>query len=85
MDLTWQAQGFDANNEFGNPNTVSLDYVVPAVNGTITTRPDGVTTAAAQLDQLLSVSSSNVIGMLSSVAVPLLIVLTVPNGVLANL
>lgn len=82
MDLTWQAQGFDANNEFGNPNTVSLDYVVPAVNGTITTRPDGVTTMTSQLDQLLGISTStDVIGMLSSSAVPLLIVLTVPNGV----
>lgn len=81
IDMTWQATGFEANDELGNALSMSYDYVVPAVNGTITTRADSVAIMMNQLASLLNVSSTYVVGMLSGRPVSLLIVLQCPNDV----
>lgn len=79
FDMTWSTNGFDSNEEFGNPLVVSTDYVTADVNGTVTSRDDSVATLFSKIYQATGVTTGQVIGALSSVAVPMEIHLNDPD------
>jgi hypothetical protein len=56
----------DANQEFGNSQYVSQDYDVPTVNGNLVFRPRDVADLLLKLSEIANVSSSEIIGALSS-------------------
>lgn len=79
FDMTWSTNGFDSNEEFGNPLVVSTDYVTSDVNGTVTTRDNSVTDLFNKIYMTSAVSANQVIGALSSQAVPMEIHLNNPD------
>lgn len=78
FDMTWRVN-LDANEEFGNPQVVSQDYVTADVTGTITTRDNTVTDLFKKLYQAANVTTGQVIGALSSTAIPMEIHLNDPQ------
>jgi hypothetical protein len=78
FDCTWKVN-LDANQEFGNPLDVSMDFVTPDVTGTITTRDVSVTELFAKIAQATNVPVSQVAGTLSSTPVPVEIRLSNPD------
>ena len=79
VDLTWTASGMEQNWEFGNALASSIDYVVPAVTGTVTVRPNTVTQLLNLLDTTADVAASHVIGALSSAPLPMAVVFRSPG------
>ena len=78
FDMTWKVN-LDANEEFGNPLVVSQDYVTADCSGTITTRDNTVTQLFQKIYQASNVTPGNVIGALSSTAIPMEIHLNDPD------
>lgn len=68
-----------ADEEFGNPLTLSQDYVTADVSGTITTKDVSVVELFNKLAQALNVNSGDVIGALSSTPIPMEIRLSNPD------
>jgi hypothetical protein len=79
FDTTWTAQNFAATEELGNPNVVSQDYTVPQVTGNVTTRDVNTAALFAKLYATTGVSTSQIVGPLSAVPVPLEIHLNDPS------
>jgi hypothetical protein len=78
FDCTWKVN-LDANQEFGNPLDVSMDFVTPDVTGTITTRDVSVTELFQKIAQATNVPANQVAGTLSSTPVPVEIRLSNPD------
>jgi hypothetical protein len=78
FDCTWTAQNFAATEELGNPNVVSQDYTVPQVTGNVTTRNVNTAALFAKLYATTGVNTSQIVGPLSAVPVPLEIHLNDP-------
>jgi len=78
VDLTWKVN-LSANEEFGNPNVVSEDYITADTSGTITTRDDSVTGLFNKIAQATNVPVNEVAGTLSSTPVPIEIRLSNPD------
>jgi hypothetical protein len=78
FDCTWKVN-LDPNLEFGNPLTVSSDYVTAEVDGTITTRDVSVTELFNKIYQATNVPTNQVAGALSSTPIPVEIRLSNPD------
>lgn len=78
VDLTWKVN-LSANEEFGNPNVISEDYVTADTSGTITTRDNSVTELFNKIAQATNVAVAEVAGTLSSTPVPIEIRLSDPD------
>lgn len=71
----------DRDEEFGNPQVVSQDYDQPTVTGSIDIKPRNATEMITRLAQIANVPTSEVIGALSSVPLPVAIALHAPADV----
>ena len=78
VDLTWKVN-LDADQEFGNPLNVSMDYITPDVTGTINVKSRSVTDLFAKIAQATNVPTNQVAGALSSTPVPMEIRLNNPD------
>lgn len=78
FDMT-RSVNLDADEEFGNPLTLSQDYVTAMVEGTITVRNPSVTELFRKLAQTANIPANQVIGALSSTPIPMQIRLSNPD------
>jgi hypothetical protein len=77
VDLTWSVR-LDRDLEFGNPNVIGQDFQVPEVRGTIEIKPRDYSELLARVQQVAGVTDDSVTGPLSSVQVPLEVILHSP-------
>lgn len=60
----------DSDDEFGNPHHVSQDYDTADVTGSVTVRPRDPDDLFDKINQVANVASNQVVGVLSSVGLP---------------
>jgi hypothetical protein len=80
VNIDWRVT-LEDDYEFGNPRAVSRDYSdVPEVSGSIDIKPSSTAALMDKLTQITGVTSGDIIGAMSSVALPLEVQLLNPDS-----
>jgi hypothetical protein len=70
----------EADQELGNEMNVAYDYDVPEVTGSVTLRPANLDDLFDKIQQIAAVDTGEIIGPLTSTALPLEIVINDPDA-----
>ena len=78
VEVNWRVQ-LDQNKELGNPHNVDMDYDIPEVSGSITTRPYDNEALFDKIAQITGADTDEVTNILGNTALEMRIVLRVPD------
>lgn len=77
VDLTWSVK-LERDEEFGNAQVVSQDFIVPDVKGSVEIKPRDVADLMRRVSQVAGVTDGSVVGAQSIATLPLEIILHSP-------